>query len=112
MENIAQSALKTCSEIILLKLQYTLWGFPPDRSTTDQRFTLQQMFETSSEYAKKHHSTHERMFYRHPRGILPGPWWKALKILQSKMLIAASHWPSTHWYPVQKLISVSAESNH
>ena len=44
---------KTCHEIIEPKLNDTQCGLRPGRSTTDQIFTLQQIFEIPwEEYAK------------------------------------------------------------
>ena len=49
---IAKCLEKTCHEIIEPKLSDTHCGLRPGRSTTDQIFTLQQIFEKSWEYTK------------------------------------------------------------
>ena len=43
---------RKCREIMESKLEDGQCGFCPDRSTTDQIFTLRQVFEKFSEYAK------------------------------------------------------------
>jgi len=50
--SIAKCLEKTCHEIIEPKLNDTQCRLRPGRSTTDQIFTLQQIFEKSWEYAK------------------------------------------------------------
>ena len=50
--SIAKCLEKTCHEIIEPKLNDTQCGLRPGRSTTDQIFPLQQIFEKSWEYAK------------------------------------------------------------
>ena len=50
--SIAKCLEKTCHEIIEPKLNDTQCGLRPGRSTTDQIFTLQQIFEKSWEHAK------------------------------------------------------------
>ena len=50
--SIAKCLEKTCHEIIEPKLNDTRCGLRPGRSTTDQIFTLQQIFEIPWEYAK------------------------------------------------------------
>ena len=43
---------RKCREIVESKLQNSQCGFCPGRSTTDQVFTLKQIFEKSWEYGK------------------------------------------------------------
>ena len=49
---VAKCLGKRCREINEPKLNDTQCGFHPGHSTTDQIFTLQQIFEKSWEYAK------------------------------------------------------------
>jgi len=49
---VAKCLGKWCREIIEPKLNDTQCGFHPGRSTTDQIFTLKQIFKKSWEYAK------------------------------------------------------------
>ena len=53
MERPMQSALKRCFEIVEPQLQDAQCRFCSGRSTMDQIFALQQVFEKSWEYAKE-----------------------------------------------------------
>jgi len=67
---VRANALKKCREIIERKQDDTQCGFCPGCSTTDQIFTLQQIFEKSWEYAKDVYTPfvdHEKAYDRLPR---------------------------------------------
>jgi len=69
---------KRCREIIEAKLNDTQYGFRPGRSTTDQIFTLKQIFKKSWEHAKDVYTCFvdlEKVYDRVPRENLWGVLW-------------------------------------
>ena len=69
---------RKCREIVESKLQDSWCGFRPGRSTTDQTFTLKQIFEKCWEYSKDLVACFvdlEKAFDRVPRDKL----WKVLR---------------------------------
>ena len=69
------SALIRCREINEPKLNNTQCGFHPAHSTTDQNFTLQQIFEKFWEYAKNFYTCFvdlEKAYHRVPHEKLWG----------------------------------------
>ena len=67
---VAKYLEKRCREIYEPKLNDTQGGFHPSHSTTDQNFTLQQIFEKSWEYAKNFYTCFvdlEKAYDRVPR---------------------------------------------
>ena len=51
-ESIAKCLERKCREMVESKLEDGQCGFRPGRSTTDQIFTLKQIFEKSWKYGK------------------------------------------------------------
>ena len=66
---------RKCREKVESKLEDGQCGFCPDRSTTDQTFTLRQIFEKSWEFAKNVFA----WFVDLKKGIRPGFSKKALE---------------------------------
>ena len=74
----AKCLQRKCREIVELKLEDGQCGFRPGRSTTDQIFTLKQIFEKSWEYGKDLFACFvdlEKAYDRVPRDKL----WKVLQ---------------------------------
>ena len=87
---------------------WTQCGLRPGCSTTDQIFTLQQIFEKSWEYAKDVYTCFvdlEKAYDRVTRE-------KLVECFGKTVLTTACYWPSSHCIPAQKFLSLSAELNH
>ena len=72
---VAKCLKKRCREIYEAKLNDTQCGFHPGRSTTDQIFTLNQIFKKSWEHAKDVYTCFidlEKAYDRVPREKLWG----------------------------------------
>jgi len=83
-------------------------GVRRGRSSPDQIFTLQQIFEKSWKYAK--HVCRLQMFCRPPESILPGSAWNSLR---NVAWIPCWRPPVTGLHiPVQNFVFVSAGMNH
>ena len=105
---VANCLEKTCCEIIEPKLNYTQCSLHPGRSTTDQIFTLQQIFEKSWEYAKDVY-----ICFVDLEKAYDGFLVKSFKECCGCMVLtAACFYPSSHCIPAQKFASVSGELNH
>ena len=69
---------RKCRTIVESKIQDTQCDFRPGRGTTDQLFTLRQVFEKASEFAKSFYTAFidlEKAYDRVPRDLL----WSVLK---------------------------------
>jgi len=81
--------------------------FRSGRSTTDQIYTLQQIFEKS---CMPKTSTHVLSASRkHTTGFLVKSFGECC---WSTVLTVASYWPSSHCIPAQKSVAASVELNH
>jgi len=81
-----------CGEIIELKLVYTQRGFCPGRSTTEQIFTLQKIWEIVRECQRCPH-----MFCRRRECIRTGISWKSLGSVDGCLSISVK---SLYSFPV------------
>ena len=97
-----------CREINESKLNNTQCGFHPGHSTTDQNFTLQQIFEKSWEYVKNfaHVFSTSR---KHATGFLMKSFGECCK---SRVMTTTFYWPSIHCILPQKFVSASGRLNH
>jgi len=105
---VAKCLEKRCRETIESNLNDTQCGFRPGRSTTDQIFTLQQIFEKSREYAKEVYTC----FVDFKKAYDLVPCEKLWGVLQVYSVDGRCYWPSSHCIPDQKFFSVSGELNH
>ena len=99
---------KRCHELTEPTLKDTQCGFRPGRSTIDQIFTLQQIFEKSWEYVKNVPTHVLSTSRKHKAGFLVKSFGKCCR---SAVLTAACYWPLSHCIPAQKFVSVSGELN-
>ena len=67
-------------------------GFRPGRSTTDQNFTLEKIFEKSWEYGKDVYICFVDLVKSYIR-VAPK---KPLGVLQEYVVTATCYWPSSH----------------
>ena len=94
---------KRCRETNEPKLKDSQCGFRPGRSTTDQIFTLQQIFENHGSMPTT--STHFLSTSRkHMSELLVKSFGDCC---ESTVLTAACYWSSSHCIPAQKFVSVS-----
>ena len=77
-KSIAKCLERKCREIVESKLEDGQCGFRPGRSTTDQIFTLKQIFEKSWEYGKDLFAC----FVDFEEAYDRVPWDKFWKVLQ------------------------------
>ena len=105
--SIAKCLEKTCHEIIEPKLNDTQCRLRPGHSTTDQIFTLQQIFEIPWEYAKDVYTCFvdlEKAYHRVTREKLSGVFRE--NGVDDRLLLAIKS-----LYPAQKFLSLSEELN-
>ena len=69
---------RKCREIVKLKLEDGQCGFHPDRSTTNQTFTLSQSFEKSSKYVKDIFACFVDLEKKHDR-VPRDKFWRVLQ---------------------------------